>query len=78
MDEYVDDIDDNVIQDNQLPLLEPEPSDSVQPKEKNQLCQLLKSQTFDYLIHVHYQIHSQLKQLRLKNRRKWLDLIKLI
>jgi len=34
VDEYVDDIDDNVIQDNQLPPLQPELLDSVQPKEK--------------------------------------------
>ena len=34
VDEYVDDIDDNVIQDDQLPPLQPELLDSVQPKEK--------------------------------------------
>ena len=34
VDEYVDDIDDNVIQDNQLPSLRPELLDSAQPKEK--------------------------------------------
>ena len=34
MDDYVDDIDNNVIQDKQLPPLEPELLHSVPPKEK--------------------------------------------
>ena len=71
--EYVDDIDDNVIQDNQLPPLELELLDSVQPKEKTTIKPAVSVSQIPNIRLPHpcpLPNTSQLKQLRLKNRGK--------